>query len=243
MRPGHYAKILPALIGLGLAATACSSTSSSSSAHSNTAPTAPQPTASFLGSLHGLTKVASTVPANGDVNPYGVAVVPASAGRLTAGDILVSNFNDKANVQGTGTTLVQVSPAGQTSVFANISAPPASQACPGGIGLTTAPGRMPSAVVRPMPPGQVWPAGNAEMLANTLLLPAGETCTRVVPVPCAERAVVPAALLGDLDDVRADLLSVVNRSLEPAHLPVWLAPGGATGRGTPHGSRASTASS
>jgi hypothetical protein len=143
VRPGHYAKILPALIGLGLAATACSSTSSSSSAHSNTAPTAPQPTASFLGSLHGLTKVASTVPANGDVNPYGVAVVPASAGRLTAGDILVSNFNDKANVQGTGTTLVQVSPAGQTSVFASISALPAGQACPGGIGLTTALGILP----------------------------------------------------------------------------------------------------
>ena len=56
------------------------------------------------------------------MNPYGVAVVPASGGRLTAGDILVSNFNDKANVQGTGTTLVEVSPAGKASVFANISA-------------------------------------------------------------------------------------------------------------------------
>jgi len=143
VRPGHYAKILPALIGLGLAATACSSTSSSSSANSNTAPTSPQPTASFLGQLHGLTKVASTVPANGDVNPYGVAIVPASAGRLTAGDILVSNFNDKANVQGTGTTLVEVSPGGQTSVFASISALPAGQACPGGIGLTTALGILP----------------------------------------------------------------------------------------------------
>src|SRR5580704_10887356 len=49
---------------------------------------------------------------------------------------------------------------------------------------TQPPGRMPSAVVRPMPPGQAWPAGNAEMLANTLVLPPGETCTRVVPVPC-----------------------------------------------------------
>jgi len=43
---------------------------------------------------------------------------------------------------------------------------------------------MPSAVVSPMPPGQAWPAGNAEMLANTLALPAGETWTMVVPVPC-----------------------------------------------------------
>src|SRR5580700_9401614 len=43
---------------------------------------------------------------------------------------------------------------------------------------------MPSAVVSPMPPGQVWPAGSAATLANTLALPAGETCTMVVPVPC-----------------------------------------------------------
>jgi hypothetical protein len=77
------------------------------------------------------------------VNPYGVAVIPASEGRLTAGDILVSNFNDKANVQGTGTTLMEVSPTGKSSVFANISSLPAGQACPGGIGLTTALGILP----------------------------------------------------------------------------------------------------
>jgi len=46
-------------------------------------------------------------------------------------------------VQGTGTTLVEVSPAGKTSVFANISALPPGQACPGGIGLTTALGILP----------------------------------------------------------------------------------------------------
>ena len=77
------------------------------------------------------------------MNPYGVTLVRASAGRLSAGDILVSNFNDKANVQGTGTTIVQVSPAGKSSVFANISALPPGQGCPGGIGLTTALGILP----------------------------------------------------------------------------------------------------
>jgi hypothetical protein len=146
VKPRSLAKILTAMIGLGLAATACSSTSTSSSAGSSAAsakPASPQPAASFLGELHGLTQVASTVPANGDVNPYGVAIVPASAGRLTAGDILVSNFNDKANVQGTGNTIVQVNPAGHTSVFADISALPAGQACPGGIGLNTALGILP----------------------------------------------------------------------------------------------------
>jgi hypothetical protein len=152
VKPRSLAKILTAMIGFGLAATACSSTSAPSPAGSSPAgssttsakpASSPQPAASFLGQLHGLTQVASTVPANGDVNPYGVAVVPASGGRLTAGDILVSNFNDKANVQGTGTTLVQVSPGGKTSVFANISALPAGQTCPGGIGLTTALGILP----------------------------------------------------------------------------------------------------
>jgi hypothetical protein len=138
VKPGRHVQILTAMIALGLAAAACSSTSSSSA----TPATPPQP-AAFLGQVHGLSRVASTVPANGDVNPYGVAVIPASGGRLTAGDILVSNFNDKANVQGTGTTLVEVSPAGKTSVFANISALPAGQTCPGGIGLTTALGVLP----------------------------------------------------------------------------------------------------
>ncbi|MGO8890738.1 MAG: hypothetical protein ACLQB1_13760 [Streptosporangiaceae bacterium] len=98
---------------------------------------------SFLGQLHAGSQIASTVPAKGDVNPYGLAVVPATAGRLTAGDILVSNFNDKANVQGTGTTIVQVSPGGQTSLFANVARLPAGMACPGGVGLTTALGILP----------------------------------------------------------------------------------------------------
>jgi hypothetical protein len=64
--------------------------------------------------------VASTVPGNGDVNPYGVAFVPRGfpgGGLLKPGDILVSNFNDKANVQGTGTTIVDVAPNNQVSLF------------------------------------------------------------------------------------------------------------------------------
>ena len=67
----------------------------------------------FIGPLNHTKVIASTVPANGDVNPYGVAVVPHSTGRLYRGDVLVSNFNNSANVQGTGTTIVQVSPHGK----------------------------------------------------------------------------------------------------------------------------------
>ena len=88
----------------------------------------------FIGPLHHTKVVASTVPANGDVNPYGVAVVPRSTGDLYRGDVLVSNFNDKANVQGTGTTIVQVSPQGKATLFAQVT----DNACPGGVGLTTA---------------------------------------------------------------------------------------------------------
>ena len=71
--------------------------------------------------------VSSTVPKNGDVNPYGVAFVPAGfpgGGLLKAGDILVSNFNNKANVQGTGTTIVKVVPTNNaTSLFFQGTAP------------------------------------------------------------------------------------------------------------------------
>ncbi|HEY6332859.1 MAG TPA: hypothetical protein VI756_26275 [Blastocatellia bacterium] len=63
----------------------------------------------------------TTVPSNGDVNPYGVAYVPTgfhAGGPLNAGDILVSNFNNSNNLQGTGTTIVRIQPTtGQSSLF------------------------------------------------------------------------------------------------------------------------------
>ncbi|WP_205787454.1 hypothetical protein [Specibacter cremeus] len=96
--------------------------------------------AGFIGPLTHNDTVASTIPANGDVNPYGVAIVPASRDKLIKGDVLVSNFNNAptasapGGLQGTGTTLVEISPSGHRSLFARIS--PA--AVPGGVGLTTA---------------------------------------------------------------------------------------------------------
>src|SRR5215831_8142549 len=90
----------------------------------------------FIGNLNTVTPIASTIPANGDVNPYGVAVVPRSTGSLRQGNVLVSNFNNSANIQGTGTTIVQVTPGGQVSQFAQIG--DLGNRCPGGVGLTTA---------------------------------------------------------------------------------------------------------
>jgi hypothetical protein len=94
--------------------------------------------ASFIGNFNSISTVASTVPVNGDVNPYGTVVVQHSQGLLHRGDVLVSNFNNSANQQGTGSTIVQISPSGAVTQFAQINAASLPGACPGGVGLTTA---------------------------------------------------------------------------------------------------------
>jgi hypothetical protein len=74
---------------------------------------------SILDSLQSITE--STVPSNGDLNPYGVAFVPErfpSGGKIVAGDVLVSNFNASSNLEGTGTTIISISPTGKQSLFA-----------------------------------------------------------------------------------------------------------------------------
>jgi hypothetical protein len=114
-----------ALAGAGLKAT----TPALASPHGNQA---------FIGGLHHTRLVSSTVPSNGDVNPYGVAVVRHSQGMLHKGSVLIGNFNNKKNLQGTGSTIVQVSRSGHRTVFAKISKHGLPGACPGGIGLTTA---------------------------------------------------------------------------------------------------------
>jgi hypothetical protein len=63
---------------------------------------------------------ANTSPTNADENPYGVAFVPqgvATGGKLVAGDILVSNFNNSSNLQGTGSTIVEIAPNGSQTPF------------------------------------------------------------------------------------------------------------------------------
>jgi hypothetical protein len=93
---------------------------------------------SFVGPFNNVQTLASTIPGNGDVNPYGVAVVPNTVGNLTAGDTLVSNFNDNMNHQGLGSTIVEVSPSGNVTPFASLNPLPPALQCPGGVGLTTA---------------------------------------------------------------------------------------------------------
>lgn len=115
---------------------------------------------SFLGPLHTVSPVASTVPSNGDVNPYGTVVVPQTTGDLHKGNVLVSNFNNSLNQQGTGTTIVQVSPKGKVSQFAQIDPAHLPGPCPGGVGLTTALSVLPHGwvVVGSLPTGDGDPA-------------------------------------------------------------------------------------
>jgi len=93
---------------------------------------------SFIGGFSKIDDVGSTVPGNGDVNPYGTVVVPTDSGKLVAGDVLISNFNAMSNLQGTGTTVVELSPQGGLTLFAQIDAAHLPGPCPGGVGLTTA---------------------------------------------------------------------------------------------------------
>ena len=58
---------------------------------------------SLSGHFHHLTTIASTVPGNGDVNPYGTVVIQRTQGDLQRGNVLISNFNNTKNLQGTGT--------------------------------------------------------------------------------------------------------------------------------------------
>ena len=66
--------------------------------------------------------IASTVPGIGDLNPYGMAQVKRTTGNLRAGHILISNFNNSLNQQGTGTTIMDVAPDGSVGVFATLNA-------------------------------------------------------------------------------------------------------------------------
>jgi hypothetical protein len=92
----------------------------------------------FLSRFSTVTVVASAVPSSGpaagDQNPYGVAVVTRSVGDLVRGDVLVSNFNNGRNQQGTGSSIMEISPSGEAHVFAVVP-PPTSDPF---VGLTTA---------------------------------------------------------------------------------------------------------
>jgi hypothetical protein len=91
----------------------------------------------FLDGIHRQSTLTTTVPANGNQNPYAIVVAPVSAGVVQKDDVLVTNFNNDGNLQGLGTTIVAYNPATKKlTTFASL--PRNLEGCPGGIGLTTA---------------------------------------------------------------------------------------------------------
>jgi len=67
----------------------------------------------------------STNPGNGDQNPYGLVFVPPGFPDNTVqlGDALVANFNDGANNQGQGTTIINIRPDRTKALFAKVATP------------------------------------------------------------------------------------------------------------------------
>lgn len=139
--------VLPALLLAGLTSGQVHSRPHSVSP-SNSAPVSPDElTEPILPELANSTLVTtSTVPASGDVNPYGVAFVPAFfpfggilfGGPILESDILVSNFNASSNLQGTGSSIVRITPYGLQEPF--------YQGAPG-LGFTTALGAVQGGLV------------------------------------------------------------------------------------------------
>jgi len=91
----------------------------------------------LLETVHHHVTLTSSVTDNGDLNPYAVIVAPVSAGKIAKDDVLVDNFNNISNLQGTGTTIIDYRPSTkQTMLFARL--PQKLPECPGGVGLSTA---------------------------------------------------------------------------------------------------------
>ncbi len=92
---------------------------------------------SYIETIRHHRTLVSTIPDNGDLNPYALIIAPVSAGRVQKDDVLITNFNGLTNLQGTGTTIVDYNPSTKRlTTFAQV--PRNLPQCPGGIGLSTA---------------------------------------------------------------------------------------------------------
>jgi hypothetical protein len=66
---------------------------------------------SVLATLNTETTIGSAVdPVTGDQNPYGLDIAPTDSGLIHRGDLVVCDFNDSANVQGTGNAIIALAP-------------------------------------------------------------------------------------------------------------------------------------
>ena len=110
-----------AAVAIVVGAAICASCSASrSTGSSQLMPPAPAPangstktpaSSSVLTTLNTEQTIGSTSPSTpGDLNPYGLDIAKTTAGNITAGDLVVCDFNNPGNVQGTGTEIVSLHP-------------------------------------------------------------------------------------------------------------------------------------
>lgn len=107
--------VVPTATGTVTYTLACTGAGGTASATTSTVTVGPSILSTL--SVAGITTIGSTLdPVEMGGNPYGLAIAPASSGLITAGDLIVCNFNDGAtNTQGLGTTLIGLHPtAGAT---------------------------------------------------------------------------------------------------------------------------------
>ncbi len=121
------------LAGVLLVFTACGG-GGSSVARPNSSAVSGAPLGS-IATFTNLTTIGSTVdvgtgPGAGDNNPYGLAIAPVTAGLVTAGDLIVCNFNSSATsgAQGRGTTIEDIKPM-PGSVPVRLAQDPALAGC------------------------------------------------------------------------------------------------------------------
>jgi hypothetical protein len=116
---GMHARILAGAIAVTLVAAGCSARDGGVPAN-GAQPVLPQtrnagsdrsPDVSVLKRLTTQTVIGSAIdPVNGSQNPYGLTVAPSTNGKLTAGDLVICNFNSKYNQQGSGKSIVALHP-------------------------------------------------------------------------------------------------------------------------------------
>lgn len=103
--------IVPTAPGMFTYSLSCTGTGGSQSASASV--TVAPNLLSTLAPMGAIPTVGSTIdPTNGDLNPYGLVIAPATVGSITKGDLVVCNFNDgPTNTQGLGTTIIALHPA------------------------------------------------------------------------------------------------------------------------------------
>jgi hypothetical protein len=105
--------VAPTAVGTVIYMLTCTGSGGSTSATSATVTVNPP----VLMTLNTITTIGSTLdPIEGGGNPYGLGIAPITSGLITAGDLIVCNFNDGAtNTGGLGTTVIGLHPvAGAT---------------------------------------------------------------------------------------------------------------------------------